>query len=81
MPLQTDTATITAAAAVLVTDRYQHLPPRPLAPPRKQLSHMSALTRVSYRGHVSGEGTNVEYRRRCPPLYINALRVELVSVV
>jgi len=34
----------------LVTDRRRHLPPRTRAPPRKQLSHMSALARVSYRG-------------------------------
>ena len=61
MPLQTKTPpTITAAAAAaaagLVTDRRRRLPPRTLAPPRKPLSRTSALTRVSYGGHMSGEG-------------------------
>jgi len=56
--------TITAAtAAVLVTDRRRHLPPRTPAPPR-QLSRISALARVSYGGHVSGKGANMEYKRR-----------------
>jgi len=61
------TTTTAAAAAVLVTDRHRHLPPRTPAPLRKQLSRMSALARVSYGRHVSGEGANVEYRRRRPP--------------
>jgi len=56
-----------AAAAALVTDRHRHLPPRTPAYPRKQLSRTSNLARVSYRGHVSGEGANVEYRRRQRP--------------
>jgi len=66
---------------LLLTDRRQHLPTRTPTPPR-----MSALARVSYEEHVSGEGANVERRRRPgllrprPPLNINALRVNLVSL-
>ena len=64
MPLTTKTPpTITAAAAAaaagLVTDRRRHLRPRTPAPPRKPLSHMSALARVSYGVHVSRERANV----------------------
>jgi len=42
----------------------RHLPTRTAAPPRKQLSRTSAPARVSYRGHVSGEEANDEYRHR-----------------
>ena len=42
--------------------RHRTFAPRSPAPPRKQLSRTSALARVSYRGHVSGEGADVEYR-------------------
>ena len=53
--------TITDAAAaadvgLVVTDRRRHLPPRTLAPPRKQLSCTSALARVSYGECVRGGG-------------------------
>ena len=90
MPLQTKTPpTITAAAAALfVTDGRRHLPPCTPAPPRKPLSCASAQARVRYRGHLYGEGANVEYRRRRQPGLqprlphnINMLRVKLVSIV
>ena len=45
----------------------QTFAPRTPAPLRKQLSRMSALARVSYGRHVSGEGANVEYRRHARP--------------
>ena len=61
-----------AAAALLVTDRCRHVPPRTPAPPRKQLSRiLSALARVSYWKHVGpllqrAEMTSVSHHLRKP---------------